>query len=127
MSPRKRAAGVAVVTGATGGMGRIIAARLASRGMHVVAIARDPRRADDLQAQIARGPGSLEVIAGDLSTRTGVVAAAASIAATHESVQLLIPSRVPSWTDLVTNCLGAAAGVGAAVIVTRAVHRRQTD
>ena len=56
--------GVAVVTGATGGMGRVIALRLAQRGMHVVTIARDPRRAADLRAQIAGepGPAALEVI-----------------------------------------------------------------
>jgi NAD(P)-dependent dehydrogenase (short-subunit alcohol dehydrogenase family) len=66
--------GVAVVTGATGGMGRVLALALARRGLHVVAIARDPRRAGDLRAAVAAGGGSLEVVAGDLSHRDGIVA-----------------------------------------------------
>ena len=87
-----RSAGVAVVTGATGGMGRVIACRLAERGMRVVTVARDPRRADDLRTEIARLPGApaLEVIAGDLSTCAGVRAAAESIAAMHSSVYVLV-------------------------------------
>lgn len=92
MSTAPAPGGVAVVTGATGGMGRVIAARLAGRGMHVVTVARDPRRADDLRAQIALGPGpgALEVVAGDLSTRAGLRAAAAAIAAAHPAVHVLV-------------------------------------
>jgi NAD(P)-dependent dehydrogenase (short-subunit alcohol dehydrogenase family) len=84
--------GVAVVTGATGGMGRVIASRLAERGMHVVTIARDPRRAEELRAQIADqpGPAALEVITGDLSTRNGIRAAADAIAAAHDEVHVLV-------------------------------------
>ncbi|WP_088312695.1 SDR family NAD(P)-dependent oxidoreductase [Kineosporia sp. R_H_3] len=81
---------VAVVTGATGGMGRVIAATLAGRGMHVVTVARDPSRADELRARIALGPGSLEVIRADLATRAGVTAAAAAIAGRHEAVKILV-------------------------------------
>jgi short-subunit dehydrogenase len=82
---------VAVVTGATGGMGRVIALELAGLGMHVVTIARDARRADDLQARIDRtAAGALEVVPGDLATRDGIRAAAATIADRHEVVQVLI-------------------------------------
>jgi NAD(P)-dependent dehydrogenase (short-subunit alcohol dehydrogenase family) len=92
VSARDTPTGVAVVTGATGGMGRVIAFRLAQRGLHVVTIARDPRRADDLRARIAAepGPAALEVITGDLSTRTGIRAAADAIAARHEAVHVLV-------------------------------------
>jgi NAD(P)-dependent dehydrogenase (short-subunit alcohol dehydrogenase family) len=85
-----RIGSTAIVTGATGGMGRVIAAELADRGVHVVTIARDPRRAEELRARVDRGPGSLEVIAGDLSTRAGIAAAAAAVASAHESVQVLV-------------------------------------
>ena len=81
---------VAVVTGATGGMGRVIALRLAQRGMHVVTIARDPRRAEDLRAEAERATGTLEVIAGDLSHREGVTAAADAIRARHGGIALLV-------------------------------------
>lgn len=82
---------VAVVTGATGGMGRVLALALAQRGMHVVTVARVPRRAEGLREEIARGGvGSLEVIAGDLSHRAGIRAAAAAIRERHGAVHLLI-------------------------------------
>ena len=84
--------GVAVVTGATGGMGRVIARTLARQGMHVVTIARTPQRAEGLRDEIGRlpGGGSLEVFAGDLSHRAGIVAATAAIRERHGAVHLLI-------------------------------------
>ncbi|MFF5077608.1 SDR family NAD(P)-dependent oxidoreductase [Actinoplanes sp. NPDC000266] len=71
---------VAVVTGATGGMGQVIAAGLVGAGAHVVTIARDP----------ARVTADLEVVPGDLSRREDVVAAARTIAGRHERIHLLI-------------------------------------
>lgn len=83
--------GVAVVTGATGGMGRVLALALARRGMHVVTVARAPQRARELRDEIARdGAGSLEVIPGDLSHRAGIHAATAAIRERHDVIELLI-------------------------------------
>jgi NAD(P)-dependent dehydrogenase (short-subunit alcohol dehydrogenase family) len=82
--------GVAVVTGATGGMGQVLALALARRGLHVVAIARDPRRAAALQAEVAAGGGTLDVIAGDLSSRDGIRAVTAAIRERHDTVGILI-------------------------------------
>ena len=88
---RGAASRVAVVTGATGGMGRVIAVRLAEQGLHVVTIARNPSRAVELQALIDRdGQGALEVLAGDLSTRSGIHAAVQAIASAHEAVHVLV-------------------------------------
>jgi NAD(P)-dependent dehydrogenase (short-subunit alcohol dehydrogenase family) len=90
MSTHEKA--VAVVTGATGGMGRVIAGSLAARGMHVVTIARDPQRAEELRREIAQTPGggSLEIIAGDLSHRAGIIAATDAIGERHGSIHVLI-------------------------------------
>jgi NAD(P)-dependent dehydrogenase (short-subunit alcohol dehydrogenase family) len=81
---------VAVVTGATGGMGRVIALALAQRGIDVVTIARDPRRAEGLRAEIARSGGTLDVIEGDLSSRAGIIAATAAIRERHDRVHTLV-------------------------------------
>jgi NAD(P)-dependent dehydrogenase (short-subunit alcohol dehydrogenase family) len=83
---------VAVVTGATGGMGRVIALELARSGAHVVAIARDPRRADSLRDQIERevGTGHIDVVSGDLSRRDGVIDAASAVLARHPAVHVLV-------------------------------------
>jgi NAD(P)-dependent dehydrogenase (short-subunit alcohol dehydrogenase family) len=86
-----RSQGVAVVTGATGGMGRELVLDLARRGLHVVAIARDPRRAADLGAAVAQGgSGSIEVVEGDLSHRAGIAAVTAAIRERHDSVNILV-------------------------------------
>ncbi|MEU4363522.1 SDR family NAD(P)-dependent oxidoreductase [Promicromonospora sp. NPDC023987] len=83
---------VAVVTGATGGMGRVIALELARSGMHVTTVARDPRRADSLREQIGRevGTGRLDVVPGDLSRRDGVIDAAAAVRARHPAIHVLV-------------------------------------
>ncbi|MEV7628971.1 SDR family NAD(P)-dependent oxidoreductase [Actinoplanes sp. NPDC089786] len=76
---------VAVVTGATGGMGRVIAERLAQAGVHVVAIVRDPARAEALRAQ-----HGVDVVTADLSRRADVRSAAELIAGRHEQINLLV-------------------------------------
>ena len=93
MTPRASLDGkVAVVTGATGGMGQVIARALARSGVHVITVARAPRRAESLRSQIADdpGPGRLEVIAGDLSQTAGLIDSTSAILAQHEAVHILI-------------------------------------
>ena len=92
---------VAVVTGATGGMGGVIAAELARAGAHVVTVARDPRGAETLAAVVASqpGPGRLEVVAGDLSLRSGVSSAARAIRDGHPAVHLLINNAGAHFSD----------------------------
>ena len=66
---------VAVVTGATGGMGQVIATELARRGALIVTVAREPRRAEELRRRMVNevGVDRLEVISGDLSRRVDVI------------------------------------------------------
>lgn len=92
---------VAVVTGATGGMGRVIALELARRGAHVVTVARDPRRADPLRQKIEAevGAGRVDVIPGDLSRRDDVLAAADHIADRHSAVHILVNNAGAHFPD----------------------------
>lgn len=92
---------VAVVTGATGGMGRVIALELARAGAHVVTVARTPTRADALREQIAREVDreGLEVLHGDLSDRNGVLAAAGQLTARYDAVHLLVNNAGAHFTD----------------------------
>jgi NAD(P)-dependent dehydrogenase (short-subunit alcohol dehydrogenase family) len=84
---------VAVVTGATGGMGQIIAADLVNAGAHVITIARDPARIGSPAAT------RLEVIAGDLSRREDVVTAAQTIGDRHDQIHLLINNAGAHFPD----------------------------
>ncbi|TQS40976.1 SDR family NAD(P)-dependent oxidoreductase [Cryptosporangium phraense] len=61
---------IALVTGATGGMGRVLVRSLAGAGNTVVAVARSAARADELREAVA--PLPVEVLIGDLSSRDDV-------------------------------------------------------
>lgn len=92
---------VAVVTGATGGMGRVIALELARHGAQVVTVARDPRRAAGLLAQFEAeiGTDRLDVVRGDLSRRAHVQAAAQQIADQHPSIHILVNNAGAHFPD----------------------------
>ena len=91
---------VAVVTGATGGMGQVIAAGLARAGAHVITVARNPARADALRVGIgAQAAQRLEVIPGDLSRRADVATAARTIADRHDRIHLLINNAGAHFPD----------------------------
>lgn len=83
---------VAVVTGATGGMGRVIVGELAAQGMRVVAVVRDLQRGQELrrQARTSLGEDRVEVVGADLAVRGDVVAAARSITAAHQRIAVLV-------------------------------------
>ena len=91
---------VAVVTGATGGMGQLIAAVLAQAGAQVVTVARDPARADALRARIGSPAANrLEVITGDLSRRADVLAAARLILDRHDQIHILVNNAGAHFPD----------------------------
>ena len=66
----------AVVTGASSGLGRGLAAGLADRGMSLVLTGRDEARLDETAQQIRRAAPSVKVetVAADLSSRSGISA-----------------------------------------------------
>jgi NAD(P)-dependent dehydrogenase (short-subunit alcohol dehydrogenase family) len=90
----------AVVTGATGGMGQIIAATLINAGAHVVTVARNPARADILRARIGvDNEHRLDVIPGDLSRRENLITAAQIIEDRYEQIHILINNAGAHFPD----------------------------
>ena len=83
---------IAVVTGATSGLGTWVAFGLARAGYHVVIVARDAGRAARSQQWIAsRAPGaSTEVVLADLSLMSETRRAGEAIAAAHPRVDVLV-------------------------------------
>jgi len=65
---------VAVVVGASSGMGRAICLQLASAGAHVVAAARRRDRLDQLASEVQSSSGSIEAIVADVTQSTEVQA-----------------------------------------------------
>ncbi len=70
---------VAVVTGASSGMGRATALLLASRGAKVALLARRRPQLDELAAEITRQGGQALAIATDVTDAASVEAAAATV------------------------------------------------
>lgn len=60
---------VVIVTGASAGMGRVMAERFAQEGAKVVAVARRQAALEELRDDCAGLPGQVEVFAGDCSQK----------------------------------------------------------
>ena len=83
---------VSMVTGATGGMGRVIATELARLGSTVVVVSRDNAGGEQLRRQIAAevGEDRVEVLAGDLSSQSDLRRIAEQFTARHPELHLLV-------------------------------------
>lgn len=83
---------VALVTGATGGMGRVIATELAGRGATVVVVARTHRGGEAVRSHIAGRVGAdrVEVLVADLARRDDLHRVADRFTARHASLDLLV-------------------------------------
>jgi short-subunit dehydrogenase len=87
---RDYAGKVAVVTGASSGIGEATARELARRGMRVALVARRRERLAELADRIAKTGGSASVHACDVADRAAVEAAFAEITRAHGGVDLLV-------------------------------------
>ncbi|MBO3095036.1 SDR family NAD(P)-dependent oxidoreductase [Cellulomonas dongxiuzhuiae] len=90
---------VAVVTGAGGGMGRVLVEDLTRAGAHVVAVARDAPRTERLLRETVGDHGRFEVVEADLSLRHGVVDAATAIGRRHPHVHVLVNNAGAHFPD----------------------------
>ncbi|GAA2590090.1 SDR family oxidoreductase [Winogradskya consettensis] len=83
---------VSLVTGATGGMGRVIATELARRGSTVVAVTRSEGSGDELREYVASQVQAdrVEVLVADLASRDDLHGVAEGFMARHGALDLLI-------------------------------------
>jgi NAD(P)-dependent dehydrogenase (short-subunit alcohol dehydrogenase family) len=83
-------AGIALVTGATAGLGRAVAKALAERGMRVLVHGRDAERAAAVVEQIGRSGGTAQAYLADLGSLGQARELADRVSADHDAVQLLV-------------------------------------
>jgi NAD(P)-dependent dehydrogenase (short-subunit alcohol dehydrogenase family) len=92
---------VALITGATSGLGRAVAGALAERGMHVLVHGRDSERAQAVAGQIQASGGNVHTYLADLSSLEQTHALADRVSCDHAAIHLLInnagvgPGRPP--------------------------------
>jgi hypothetical protein len=82
---------VAMITGATSGIGREFAGQLAAGGHDLVIVARDTDRLSAVAGEIGGATGvRVEVLAADLADRAALERVAARVAATERPVEVLV-------------------------------------
>ncbi len=81
---------LAVVTGASGGIGREIALELARAGVRVLLWSRDVKKLEVLAGEIRAAGGSAEFRCVDVRDRAAVFAAAEAVAKTHGGMDFMI-------------------------------------
>jgi len=121
---------VAIVTGASQGLGKAIAIALAANGAHVVCLARNADKLADTVNQIAAAGGRAEAVSCDVTDRTAAAAAINAANDKHGRLDILINNAGitrdklmrgmsdEEWDDVIaTNltscfvCCRAAAGI----------------
>lgn len=82
---------ICLITGATDGVGKATAAKLADRGFHIILAARDLAKAEAVKAQITEGNGSqVDILPVDLSSLKSVENLAATINKQYPRLDVLI-------------------------------------
>jgi NAD(P)-dependent dehydrogenase (short-subunit alcohol dehydrogenase family) len=81
---------IALVTGATAGLGRAVAGALAEHGMFVLVHGRDAKRAAAVVDQITKSGGTAQAVLADLASLDQVRELADRITADHNAITLLV-------------------------------------
>jgi NAD(P)-dependent dehydrogenase (short-subunit alcohol dehydrogenase family) len=103
----------AVVTGATGGLGRVVASSLADLGARVVLVGRDAGRVDALRGELAATHGEAQVfgVVADMSSLRSVEEAAATILRNETGLDVVVDNAGAISAERTTSADGFEASM----------------
>lgn len=81
---------ICLVTGATDGVGKVTALRLAQAGATVVGVGRNPEKINAVLAEVGDTPGSLEFLTADLSSQADVRNLAEAFKRKYDRLHVLV-------------------------------------
>jgi NAD(P)-dependent dehydrogenase (short-subunit alcohol dehydrogenase family) len=81
---------IALVTGAARGVGQAVSLRLASLGAHVLLLARDTERLNQVRSQIEKSQGQATVLPCDLTDPAAIARLAEQVARDHQRLDILV-------------------------------------
>jgi hypothetical protein len=88
---------LALITGASSGIGAATARKLAQHGLAVLLVARRRQRLEALQAEILAGGGQAQIIAADLAQETDRQQLFEQVHAEHGGVDILVNNAGLGW------------------------------
>jgi gluconate 5-dehydrogenase len=94
---------IALVTGASSGIGRLMAQTLAEGGAAVVLLGRDRTRLEEAAQEIIRGGGRASTLACDLGDRTQLDGAASEVTRPFGAPDILVNAAGVNYRPLVEN------------------------
>jgi NAD(P)-dependent dehydrogenase (short-subunit alcohol dehydrogenase family) len=99
---------VSMVTGATGGMGRVIATELARLGSTVVIVSRSDTGGEQVRRQIAAEVGAdrVEVLTGDLASQADLRSVAEEFTSRHDRLHVLVNNAGAHYRKRLVNADG---------------------
>jgi 3-oxoacyl-[acyl-carrier protein] reductase len=118
---------VAIVTGASRGIGRAIAEDLAAEGVHVVCVARSTASSGAVCEAIKEAGGSAEAVALDVADRSAAREVVESVVSKHGKVDILVNNagitrdnlllrmKDEEWDDVISTNLSSAFALSQAV------------
>ncbi len=95
-----------LVTGGSSGIGRATAIKLAEAGAHVVIVARDPVKLEQVRAEVERGGGRLDTYVCDLADPLDCERFLMQLRAAHRHVDILINNAGRSIRRAIDNSYG---------------------
>lgn len=117
---------IALVTGASSGIGAATARKLARQGMHVILVARRRERLEQLAAEIQHAGGAAEVVSADLSAQSERERVFSQVDSEHGGVDVLVNNAGVGWygysTDMPWETAAEILQVNIAAVVHFTLH-----